>query len=260
MNKIRYILFLLFSLCCYSQSESYTDTLSTSEYIFTPPIDSLQTEERYEDSWEITPKHFDPKFKERYQSKEYQYETIIDSKNQTAWDRFWKAIKDFFSRLFDFRDVDNTLTGFEIFMKIIAFIIIGFVIYLIVRLIINKEGQWVFSKNKKKIMVSEMVEENIHTIDFKEIIQQSKANKEYRLTIRYYYLWLLKSLSDKEIIEWDIEKTNSDYLYEIQSPTLKENFKYLSYIYDYSWYGEFEINETDFSKAEKAFEKAIANT
>ena len=135
----------------------------------------------------------------------------------------------------------------------------GFVIYLIVRLIINKEGQWVFSKNKKKIMVSEMVEENIHTIDFKEIIHQAKANKEYRLTIRYYYLWLLKSLSDKEIIEWDIEKTNSDYLYEIQSPTLKENFKYLSYIYDYSWYGEFEINETDFSKAEKAFEKAIAN-
>ena len=256
MNN-RFIIILLFMTSFgFTQTDSSTSAYDAEEnlYILTP-TDTLEVEENIV----VTPKNFDPNFKEKYNTNDFKYETAIDPKQLTAWDRFWKAVGRFLERLFDFRDVDNTLTGFDIFLKIISFIIIGFVIYLIVRVIINKEGQWVFAKKKKNITVAEMVAENIHTIDFKDIIKKSKNQKEYRLTIRYYYLWLLKSLADKEIIEWDIEKTNSDYLYEIQSPSLKDNFKYLSYIYDYSWYGEFEINETDFSKAEIAFLKAIEN-
>ena len=65
-------------------------------------------------------------------------------------------------------------------------------------------------------------------------------------------------MSDKGAIEWDIEKTNSDYLSEIQSEDLKKDFRFLSYVYEYSWYGEFEINDTDFSKTETAFLKLIS--
>ena len=64
---------------------------------------------------------------------------------------------------------------------------------------------------------------------------------------------LLKSLSDKNIIEWDIEKTNLDYQREIQNTEIKKNFRFLSYVYEYSWYGEFELTEDDFRKAENAF-------
>ncbi|NHN27583.1 DUF4129 domain-containing protein [Flavobacterium jejuense] len=259
MNKFLYILVFLFTHFGFAQSDSITNEYELEQNMYSiEPSDSLYFEDS-EGLSEVHPKHFNSNFKEKYNNNDFKYETVIDAKQLTAWDRFWKAVGDFFERLFDFSNVNAPLSGFEIFIKIIAFIIIGFVIYLIVRVIINKEGQWVFGKRKKKITVSEMVEENIHTIDFKDIIKKAKTDKEYRLSIRYYYLWLLKSLSDKEIIEWDIEKTNSDYLYEIQSISLKENFKYLSYIYDYSWYGEFEINEKDFSKAEAAFLKAIAN-
>ena len=133
-----------------------------------------------------------------------------------------------------------------------------FVVYLIVKAIINKEGGWIFGKSsKKKIKIAEFQEEDIHNIDFKTIIEKSKSANNYRLSIRYYYLWLLKRMSDSHIIEWDIEKTNSDYLYEIQRNSLKEEFQYLSYIYDYSWYGEFTIDEALFQKAEKAFIKTI---
>ncbi|VXB67734.1 conserved exported hypothetical protein [Flavobacterium sp. 9AF] len=257
MNKIICLSFLFFSLIGFAQSDSLAigetkvenDTIKNNQE-HSIIIDSIE---------DINPKHFETNFKEKYTSNDFKYETLIDSKQQTAWDRFWKAVDDFFSRLFDFRNSDSPLTGFEIFMKIIAFLIIGFVIYLIVRVIIGKETYWVFSKNKKKITVSEMVEENIHAIDFNTIISKAKENKEYRLTIRYYYLWLLKSLSDKQIIDWDIEKTNSDYLYEIQSSVIQDDFKYLSYLYDYIWYGEFDINETDFLKAEKAFKEAITS-
>lgn len=257
MNKL-YLYFLLIGSIGFSQSDttSIVSDYQEEQEMYYEDNDSLYYDD---EQYEIVSKSFEPNFQEKYKDKDFQYDTILDTKELTAWDRFWRAVQDFFARLFDFRTIGESMSGLEIFMKIIAFGIIGFVIYLIVKVIINQEGQWVFGKNKKKITVSEMVEENIHTIDFNTIIKKSKQNKEYRLTIRYYYLWLLKSLTDKEIIEWDIEKTNSDYLYEIKSENLKENFKYLSYIYDYSWYGEFDINENDFSKAEIAFLKAIQN-
>jgi hypothetical protein len=61
-------------------------------------------------------------------------------------------------------------------------------------------------------------------------------------------------MSDKNIIEWDIEKTNSDYSYEIKNEKLKEDFNYLSYLYNYIWYGEFELTEDTFNKTKKSFE------
>ncbi|CAM3949665.1 MULTISPECIES: DUF4129 domain-containing protein [Flavobacterium] len=253
-NKLLF-LFLLITSIGLSQSEMAIDTISLLDYEnYTTSTDTISYTKEV---LTVESKTFEPNFQEKYKDKDFIYETVIDTKTMSAWDRFWKAVGNFISRLFDLGNIDGSISGLEIIMKIIAYGIVGFVIYMIVRLIIKKEGQWIFGKNKKKITVSEMVEENIHSIDFKEIIKKSKQENDYRLTIRYYYLWLLKSLTDKEVIEWDIEKTNSDYLYEIKSTQLKESFQYLSYIYDYSWYGEFDINEKDFSKAEAAFLKAI---
>jgi hypothetical protein len=64
-------------------------------------------------------------------------------------------------------------------------------------------------------------------------------------------------MSEKGIIKWDIEKTNSDYLYEITNETRRDEFAYLSYLYNYIWYGEFELDEATFEKAKTAFEKTI---
>jgi hypothetical protein len=64
-------------------------------------------------------------------------------------------------------------------------------------------------------------------------------------------------MSEKQIIEWDVEKTNSDYLYEIKNERQKEDFAYLSYLYNNIWYGEFTLDEATFEKAKNAFEKSI---
>lgn len=196
--------------------------------------------------------------KEKYSSEDFNYNEKISDVNSSAWERFWSAVGNFFEQLFNFGNSEKTLSGLELLMRILAVLIILFVIYMIVKIIINKEGGWIFSSSERKIKVINDVIENIHTIDFKTIINNALLNNNYRLAIRYYYLWLLKSLSDKGAIEWDIEKTNSDYLSEIQSEDLKKDFRFLSYVYEYSWYGEFEINDTDFSKTETAFLKLIS--
>ena len=239
MNKLLYILLFITSFC-FAQNDSLQ------------PKDTVMY-----DVLEVELKEFDSHFKEKYTTNEFKYEAKVDNRKLSAWDRFWKAVNDFISSLFDSRDVEGNITAFGLFMRILAFLIIGFVIYMIVRIIINKEGGWLFGKSSNKIKISELVEENIHTTDFDKLIQKAKNDNEYRTSIRYYYLWLLKSLSDKQIIEWDIEKTNSDYYYEIKNESKKAEFQLLSYIYEYCWYGEFDINQTDFEKAEKSFLKAI---
>ena len=197
--------------------------------------------------------------KEKYTDNDFNYieKTKIDT---SAWDRFWSAVGQFLRDLFDFGNGAKALSGIEIAMKIIAFLVIIFVIYLIVKVIINKEGGWIFGKSAKKIKVSEITEEDIHSMDFYSSITKAKKENNWRLATRYYYLWLLKSFSDKDIIEWDIEKTNADYLNEISNLELKNEFQFLSYVYEYSWYGEFDLTKTDFERTETTFQKLIANT
>ena len=68
----------------------------------------------------------------------------------------------------------------------------------------GKQGE---SKTKFKI-----VEEDINKMDFEKRINDAVNNRDYRLAVRLYYLKMLKLLSDKKIIDWQINKTNSAYV------------------------------------------------
>lgn len=208
------------------------------------------------DSATIEVKPFAENFKKKYTDKEFIYEFKTPEKN--AWDRFKEWLANFFKNIFSFTDSKSALNFVDILLKVIAILIVVAVIFMIVKAIMNKEGQWIFGRNSdRKIINYDEIEKNLHLVDFEKLIQNSLKLDEKRLTIRYYYLWLLKKMSEKQIIEWDVEKTNSDYLYEIKDETLKEDFAYLSYLYNNIWYGEFELDEANFAKARNAFEKSI---
>ena len=126
------------------------------------------------------------------------------------------------------------------------------------KVVLNNEGQWIFGKSTtKKIINHDDIELNLQHVDFEKLIASTLKSGNQRLAIRYYYLWLLKKMSEKHIIEWNPEKTNSDYLYEIQIQSLKNEFSYLSYLYNYIWYGEFEITEASFDTIKKTFDTTI---
>lgn len=249
MNK--YFLYLLFT----SFSPALTaETLqdSTMVEVFTPA-----TEDTVIAATPLVHKDrsFSSDFKEKYKTPEFTYES--KTKAKSAWDRFWDAIRRFFDELFSSGNRAATSSNFDIFMKILAFLIVAGAIYMVVRIILNKEGMWIFGRSRKNITVQDVSEEDIHQMDFRLLTQDTKRAGNYRLAIRYYYLWLLKKLSANEIIDWHWDKTNSDYLYEIKNTILKKDFEYLSYVYDYSWYGDFPIDEAAFAKAEKAFLKTL---
>ncbi len=77
------------------------------------------------------------------------------------------------------------------------------------------------------------------------------------MAIRYYYLFLLQKLSDRNLIDWDPEKTNLDYANELKDSNLKEEFSYLSYLYDHAWYGDIDFDQSAFETTTKSFNNAI---
>ncbi|TDO69809.1 hypothetical protein EV143_11446 [Flavobacterium chryseum] len=251
MNKI----FLVLSFLFYCGISNAQDSSATAE---PPKVESVKyTEKDIEiDSDTVEAKTFSKNFKKKYTDSDFVYEQKAPEK--TAWDYFKEWLASIFRRMFTFSNPEASLRFVVILLRVLAILIVVFVIYLIVKAIIAKEGQWIFGKNahKKTVYYSE-IEKNIHLLDFEKLIKESIQNGERRIAIRYYYLWLLKVMAQNHYIEWDIEKTNSDYLYEIQSPVHREEFTYLSYLYNHIWYGEFEIDETPFIKTENRFKKSI---
>jgi hypothetical protein len=209
------------------------------------------------DESNIEERHFEPDFKSKYQEDDFIYEVKLDTK-KSWWDRFKEWLTEVFNSLFNFKDGVEASNFVDVFIKIFAGCLIVIVIYLIVKSIMNGEGQWIFGKaSDKKMIQYQETERNIHLINFEQLIKQSLKNNEHRLVIRYYYLWVLKVMSEKNIIEWDPEKTNSDYILEIQNAKIKEQFSYASYLYNYIWYGEFELDQEGYTKAETAFENLL---
>lgn len=208
------------------------------------------------DSSTISQKSFAKNFKKNYTDNDFVYEFKTPKKN--AWDHFKDWLAQLFQKLFQFSSNQTSVNLVTIVLKFVAAAVVIFVIYLIVKAIINKEGQWIFGKDshKKNIHYTD-IEQNIHLVDFEKLIQESLQSGQKRISIRYYYLWLLKTMTQHNHIKWDIEKTNTDYLYELKSQSHKDEFAYLSYLYNYIWYGEFEIDENTFAKAEQRFKKAL---
>jgi len=251
MTRFYFILSFLF---CFGVATAQDSTFVPED---PPKIATIKftEEDIFVDAQTIEEKHFDKDFKKKYTDSEFVYEHKAPEKNW--WDHFKHWLARLFANLFHFESAKASLNFVVILFRIIAILVIVIVIYFIAKNLSNQEGRWIFGKSDKKTLFYTDAEKNIHLLDFEKLIQESIANGEKRVAIRYYYLWLLKVMAQHNYIEWDIEKTNSDYLYELQQPAQKEEFTYLSYLYNYIWYGEFEIDDLRFSNTENRFKKAL---
>lgn len=154
-------------------------------------------------------------------------------------------------------------SGFAYFMaNVFPFLLAVVVILILLRSFLDIDFNFGSTKKIEKNKVTQLTteEDDIHETDIKTLLSRAIKNKEYRLATRYYYLSLLKLLSENELIKYDKDKTNSEYLFELKDTHMRSHFSYLSYIYNYVWYGEFAIDEMKFTTIEnkyKSFLKTI---
>lgn len=147
-------------------------------------------------------------------------------------------------------------------MGIIGYVIIIVIILSIVALIIKLTGvNYIALLGMKKVDTPDIdiYSEDVNTMNFDSLIRQAVKNRNYRLATRFLYLKNLKLLSDNEIITWNINKTNISYLYEITNPNLQSLYRDISLIFDYVWYGEFKVSDTEYAEIVRQMDN-FANT
>lgn len=158
----------------------------------------------------------------------------------------------------------GTATGFLYFVfNILPYILLAFLVFLLVKFFLKVNSRNIVYGEQKNASFQFTEEEHIiKNEDINALISEAIKNQNYRLAIRYYYLQTLKYLTEKSIISWEPEKTNEDYIKEISKDSLSADFKNVTKIYDYVWYGEFGIDQLKFEKLKSTFEtvnKSIKN-
>lgn len=208
------------------------------------------------DSSRVDARSFSEELTEKYKGEAFDYESSVEGESQNFIARALYWIIQKISEIFG---VEIDPTTYKVVEFILYGVLIIFALYMIVRLLVGKKAAAFFSKDSRKLAPLNIQEEHIEQIDLDEFIRNALAQNNYRLAIRFMFLKALKELSFRNLIAWHFDKTNLDYYHEIEHPGLKENFKELSYLYDYVWYGEFDLDAPGFANAQHNFERFTKN-
>lgn len=147
--------------------------------------------------------------------------------------------------------------------EFIKYTLFGIVILILVfigyRLIRNGK----FWDNKKlekpKVYTLENLEENLAEANIDLFLQDALSSSDFRLSVRLMYLNIIKALSQKEIINWKRDKTNGEYLLEMNEHNLYSDFRKCTLVYEYVWFNELkDFNREQYERIKPAFEQLLA--
>ena len=221
-----------------------------------PEFPVQQAQQKEQTSAAPVPLKFDKEKISSYkEDPDFDYSEKIRKENW--WTRFkqWVAMQ--WNRLMRwiFGDFEaSPLLAF--FLKLLPYLLLalllGLVIYLFSKF--NPASYFTGQQKKPEILLDED-EKIIRKRDIKVLIENAISKGNYRLAVRYHFLYMLQQLTRHELITYDSSKSDDEYLQELLQPDLKAQFKKLNRIYDFVWYGHFETRPGDFEKIRKDFQK-----
>lgn len=201
-----------------------------------------------------TVRSFDANFKSKYQGKDFSYAFDKDAESESFWNAFNRWLEQLFKDWFDYKTPKAAKNAVSLFIKIMYVLIVFVVLFFVIRALVKKEGGLFFAKSNKKLFFTDgQSDSNLMESNLDQLISEAIKEHDYSLAIRYYYLKALKMLDQKSLIRWEEEKTNQDFQNQLPTGAIKNQFKYLSYLYSYCWYGKFQVDELQFVEVEKAF-------
>ncbi|MBW8684230.1 hypothetical protein [Chitinophaga rhizophila] len=117
-----------------------------------------------------------------------------------------------------------------------------------------KQNGYLFKRKLQHTVKVTGLEEEVQTVDvYHQQIEQAIKDGRFRVAVRLLYLQTLKVLVDKEIISYSREKTNAAYLRSMLSTPFYKQFAALTLDYEYIWYGEVPVDNTQFNNIHTQF-------
>lgn len=143
------------------------------------------------------------------------------------------------------------------FVKILVISVAVIVLAIIlIRILGNVKGDRKIKKEKIVYSIEE-AEEDIHQSDLIHLIDQYLQKKDYRAALRALYLQTLKNLDEFKYVIWKKEKTNYDYVREIDSGKIRQIFANMTLDFEKKWYGEQRVDENDFNEFRSSFNQLV---
>ncbi len=168
--------------------------------------------------------------------------------SQTNWwtdFKEWLAIQ--WERVFGEPFEPNSLWG--MFFEILPYIIIAIALILIVWFIAkNNPGNQIMRQHQNSKVILNEEEELLMKRNLDKLSEDAINQKQYRLAVRYLYLNCIKRLDIKNIIGYANDKTNYEYVKEIQFSEISKPFKTLTLAYEQIWYGQLVFDDMYFEK------------
>ena len=199
------------------------------------------------DTTAVTVRALDQARLERFrQSQEFQYGAeVMPVTNPLVqlWQRFWRQVGDWLSQ-----------TSYYGFWRYVFFAFFAVAAVFVILRLLQIDMAGLFRSKGQRLPVPYAAQpENIHEMNFEQLIAQAVEEQNYRLAIRLHYLRTLKTLTDRDLIRWQPDRTNRSYLSDLQAPPLRQGFEQITTLFEYAWYGHFAVDARQFESTASAF-------
>jgi hypothetical protein len=238
-------IFLFISLHSFSFPEAVQDSTENDQVKFETETETT-----------LSPLQFDrKKINSLKEQPEFDYTEEVAQENW--WTKFKRYLQLQWQKFLNWLFGDHKPNSFILFLlEILPYLILagilGFAVWLFIKL---NPGSSFLSNSKAGSVFLNEEEEIVQSRDIKKLIDEAVTAENYRLAVRYQYLLILQQLSQAGYIDYQFPKTDEEYLAEIEKEPLKNQFKKITRIYDFIWYGSFGVTKENYPQAEKEFKK-----
>ncbi|WP_394676432.1 DUF4129 domain-containing protein [uncultured Sphingobacterium sp.] len=149
---------------------------------------------------------------------------------------------------------DNPYKFREEFGYVFAFLAVIALAFILYKVLYNRKQYFIkHSEEESELDVLAYVERNLMNSNLEPYIQEAIAQRNYALGIRYLQLLNIQKLAQSDHIKWKLSKTNAEFAEEIQNEELRRGFAKCTRIFDYVWFGQFQLTEDNFSQYQQLF-------
>ncbi len=133
-------------------------------------------------------------------------------------------------------------------ISLVVFVLYGFL----------KDVKWSSRKVDNNVIDIPDLDEELPEISaLRKLLQQALANGDYKLAIRYYYIWMITQFNEEGFIVWKKDKTNRQYLYEMREHNRIADIRMATRIFEAYWYGDLQPDMNRFNEAEFLFKSLL---
>ena len=199
------------------------------------------------DSLPVLHPHYAPApLRSKYNGKAFVYEEAQET--ESLWNRLMQYLKQKLIRDWGVFDIKSWKKFWTIVRLTFYFLVFGMAVYFFVK-IITREGIAPITSGSDTSFGTPVADEKLmqNPQRLPTLIRRAEQQGQWRLALRYRFLHLLHQLDNAGKIRWQPYKTNRDYLRELKEENLKKDFRLLSRVYDYYWFGHYPLHAPDYS-------------